>query len=320
MSYHPLFIGALQLNHSLIQGPLAGYSCAPFRELFTQFTPPAYCVSEMLSAYDVLHKHKADGRYLYRSKNETLLCYQISGTDPFVMADAASRLEDLKADLIDINCGCPKAKIRKKGAGSALLENLSILISIIQSVRQAIRCPLTVKIRLQGSHQDLFLAQAIADAGADALIVHGRRWTDDYNIPCDLKQIAQIKQVIDIPVIMNGDIEHIESLSHAKAETGCDGFMISRASTGKPWLFESLLTNKMIQVDYAQQVHLFMTHLQGLAALENEHQAVLQSKSLVRYYFKDQWSQHAFQSFYALTTLKEIAEYLVLQQGNRILI
>src|SRR5690349_17736228 len=106
----PFTIGSLQLPNRLIQGPLAGFSCAPFRRLFTLFLPPAYCVSEMLSAQDVIHKHTLESRYLYRAPDEGRLCYQISGTNPELMAMAAAKLEQAGADLIDINCGCPKTK------------------------------------------------------------------------------------------------------------------------------------------------------------------------------------------------------------------
>lgn len=307
----PLLIGSLLLKNRLIQGPLAGYSCAPFRELFSHFTPPAYCVSEMLSAQDVLTKHQPHERYLYRGKNENILCYQLAGTDPKLMANAASKLMDMHADLIDINCGCPKPKIRKKGAGSALLENQSQLIKIVSAIRQAIQCPLTVKIRLQGSEKDTQLAKAIAEEGADALIIHGRRWTDDYSHPCFYQQIAAIKQTIDIPVIANGDIEDLASLHHAWRETQCDGFMISRASTGKPWLFQELLTQTHSPLNYSTSLSMFMTHLQGLASLESEHQAVLQSKSLVHYYFKNQLSPEFFQLYYQLKNLQEIETALI---------
>ncbi|TAL62823.1 MAG: tRNA-dihydrouridine synthase family protein, partial [Legionella sp.] len=164
----PLQIGSLTIPHRLIQGPLAGFSCAPFRELFNHFTPPAYAVSEMSSALDILHKHSANSRYVYRSPKEKILAYQISGTQENVMADAAATLQDFGADLIDINCGCPKIKIRKKGAGSALLENPDLLISIIRRVREVLHIPLTIKIRLQNNANDIQLAQQISDSGADA--------------------------------------------------------------------------------------------------------------------------------------------------------
>ena len=307
----PLLLGALQLPHRLIQGPLAGYSCAPFRQLFSRFTAPAYCVSEMISAHDVVHKHSIDGRYLYRSPEEGMLCYQISGTEPLLMARAAEKLSELGANLIDINCGCPKNKIRKNGAGSALLERPEQLIAIVKQVRAATTCPLTVKIRLIDNQNALIeLAKQIADAGADALIVHGRRWVDDYDTPCDLQQIAAIKRVLSIPVIANGDIAENTSLKNALVDTGCDAFMLGRASTGKPWLFQELLSGQIMDVSIDEVVSLFMQHLQGLADLEGEYKAVLQSKSLVRYYFRKYCDPLFLKEFYKLSTLAEVERFI----------
>lgn len=309
----PFQIGTLHLPHRLIQGPLAGYSCAPFRELFYQFTPPAYSVAEMCSAHVVLYKHTEQSRYLYRSPVERILAYQLSGTDPQLLADAALRLQGWGANLIDINCGCPKAKIRKKGAGSALLEKPEQLVQIIKTIKNKISIPLTVKIRIQGDAKNSALAKQIEDAGADALIVHGRRWVDDYAIKSDLNQIAAIKKNSTIPIIANGDIHNLESLYDALNKTGCDAFMIGRAGSGKPWLYQELLEEKHLNITFSDKVQLFMTHLEGLASLENEFKAVLQSKSLVRYYFKSSLKSDELLPFYQLNHLKEIKQFLSLK-------
>lgn len=305
----PLQIGALQLPHRLIQGPLAGYSCAPFRELFYQFTPPAYCVTEMSSAYDIIHKHALQSRYVYRAPIEKTLAYQISGNDPDIMAQAALQLQGHGADLIDINCGCPKTKIRKKGAGSALLDDMQKLIQIIKKTRAAIHIPLTVKIRIQGNESDIILSKQIEDAGANALIVHGRRWVDDYDIHCDLHQIALIKKNTTIPVIANGDISNLASLNKAIEVSACDAFMIARAGSGRPWLYQELLEQRPLDIDLQTKISLFMQHLRGLANLEDEFKAVLQSKSLVRYYFRTQLDKSQLNDFYKLNSLNAIHQF-----------
>src|SRR6202000_192010 len=122
----------------------------------------------------------------------------------------------------------------KKGAGSALLERPNQLIEIVDAVRKVISIPLTVKVRIQGTSADFDLAKRLETTGAEALIVHGRRWIDDYDIPSDLSQIAKIKQQVSIPVIANGDISQAPNLEEAFLKTGCDAFMIARAGTGKP--------------------------------------------------------------------------------------
>ncbi len=309
---NPFSIGSLQFPNRLLQGPLAGFSCAPFRQLFYRFLPPAYCVSEMISAHDVLYKHNVDSRYLYRAPEETRLCYQLSGADPVTVATAAARLAAIGADLIDLNCGCPKTKIRKKGAGSALLEKPEQLYAIVRAVRAAIQIPLTVKLRIRGDERDIALAQAIEQSGADALIVHGRRWTDDYDTPSNFNQIAKIKQAISIPVIANGDIAEKVSLAKAIADSGCDAYMIARAGSGQPWLYQHLLAENgtVLNVSHEVRRNCFMMHLIGLAELESEYQAVLQSKTLVRYYFRKMLSEQQLQLFYRLGSLGEIEKYI----------
>jgi tRNA-dihydrouridine synthase B len=313
----PLTIRGLTLSHRLIQGPLAGYSCAPFRQAFDAYQRPAYCVSEMISAKDALDKHQPDSRYLYRAPNEGVLCYQLSGTDPAIVAAAAQRVSLLGAQLVDLNCGCPKAKIRKKGAGSALLESPERLFSIIRAVREAICLPLTVKIRLLGDARELALAKGIEAAGADALIVHARRWVDDYDVPCAWDAIARIKQAVSLPVIANGDIRDTPSLVQAFSRTGCDAYMISRAGCGAPWLYQQLLTGVNEPITHDEVVYHLMMHLRRLAALDSEHQAVLQSKSLVRYYLKDRLNDENLRQFYCLGSLNEIEEMLKKHSVNR---
>lgn len=306
----PLKIGSLTLPHRLIQGPLAGYSCAPFRTLFNRYVAPAYCVTEMSSARDVVHRHPLHSRYIYRAPQEQRLAYQISGTEPAVLAQASERLQAYGADLIDINCGCPKPKIRKKGAGSALLETPELLESIVKAVRAAITIPLTVKIRIQDTSDDVVLAQKIEAAGADALIVHGRRWVDDYDVAVNFRQIARIKQVLTIPVIANGDIGSIASLQQAVEFSTCDAFMIARAGSGRPWLYQELLEQRTINVSGAEKADLFMAHLQDLAVLEDEYKAILQSKSLVRYYFGKNLDASWLSRFYQLSSLKDIEAFI----------
>ncbi|HHF7373969.1 tRNA dihydrouridine synthase [Legionella bozemanae] len=305
-----LKIGSLTLPNRLIQGPLAGYSCAPFRTLFNHYRAPAYCVTEMSSATDILHKHAANSRYIYRAPQEQTLAYQIAGTEPHILAQAAQQLQFNGADIIDINCGCPKPKIRKKGAGSALLEEPEQLVRIVQEVRAAITIPLTIKIRIQGNEKDFLLAEKIEDTGADALIVHGRRWIDDYDVASDLHQIAKIKQSVSIPVIANGDIHDVRSLHQAIEISGCDAYMISRAGSGKPWLYQELLQQERVVVRLTEKINLFMNHLHELAILEDEYKSILQSKSLVRYYFGKLLDASLLNRFYQVDSLDKIHSFL----------
>jgi nifR3 family TIM-barrel protein len=298
-------IGHLDFKNHLIQGPLAGYSCAPMRALSADFCLPAYAFTEMISAHDVINKHTPSSRYLYRSPKEGRLCYQLSGTSPFVLQEAAIYLQHLGADLIDLNCACPKPKIRKKGAGSALLEEPKKLLSLVSATRSVLSIPLTVKIRLQQAQLDIALAKGLQDAGVDALIVHGRRWQDDYTVSCDYLGIARIKSALQIPVIANGDIYDSSSLLLAKQMTDCDAFMISRAVCGKPWLFAQLL-NQEVEVVFSMRIETFKAHLMGLASLENSYLALLQGRSLSKYYFRDMVDNKKISELMKIGSLEEL--------------
>jgi tRNA-dihydrouridine synthase B len=305
-----LSIGSLNLSNRLIQGPLAGFSCAPFRELFSLFQAPAYCVTEMISAQDVLTKHTPYNRYLYKGPNEGILAYQLSGNCPQTLVNASLHLEQLGADLIDINCGCPKPKIRKKGAGSALLENPNHLVDIIKKIKTTLSIPLTIKIRLQNPIQDVILAQKIEEAGADALIIHGRSALDDYHVPCNYEAIQQIIDKVNLPCIANGDIKDLSTLNHAYQNCQPQAFMISRAGTGRPWLFKELLTQQTVDISPQQMLDLFILHLEKLASLENEYKALLQARTLVRYYFRVYRDSLNYSEIFAIQSISALKNHL----------
>ena len=135
MNIQSLTIGTKHFQHNLIQGPLAGYSCAPFRKLFYRYTAPAYCVTEMISAHDLVYKRHQTIRYLWRDSVEKQLCYQLSGNCPVILREAVKIVTDAGADLIDLNCGCPKPKIRKKQCGSYLLSQPAQIARLIEAMK-----------------------------------------------------------------------------------------------------------------------------------------------------------------------------------------
>lgn len=265
----------------------------------------------MISAHDVLNKHAPNGRYLFKSPLEGQVCYQLSGHDAQTLANAAQYLESLGADLIDLNCGCPKPKIRKKGAGSALLENPYQLQHIIETTKIAINIPLTVKIRIQSPKLDIEIAKMIEAAGADALIVHGRRWVDDYDVRVNDEAIYSIKHAINIPVIANGDVNSRPSLEQRVLATGCDGIMISRAGCGNPHLYQQLLNPDVPSLSLTQRINSFAEHLWELKNLENEYSALLQSRSLLKYYFRTEFSPSVLSKLYTIDHIDKLINHLL---------
>ncbi|MCX7123126.1 MAG: tRNA-dihydrouridine synthase family protein [Gammaproteobacteria bacterium] len=285
----PIQLGNLHFASNLIQAPLAGLSCAPFRELIAQFGGAAYCVTEMVSAKTLLGR--PEKRYIYKSPNEGTLCFQLSGNNATELEEAALRAVSYGADLIDLNCGCPVNKIRKKNSGSKWLSISQELGQVIQGIKSKISPPLSVKIRVDGMSGDRFntdVVKAINDAGADFIIVHGRHWSERYDTPARLDEIASIVEQSTIPVIGNGDVQDYTSLQKMFEATGCAGIMIGRASVGRPWLFEMLMAEdrgeKYAPPTTEQIVKLLLHHVRQLSYLENKERALLQARKFAKYY------------------------------------
>jgi tRNA-dihydrouridine synthase B len=312
----PIQLGNRLFESNLIQAPLAGVSCAPFREMIWQFGQLAYCATEMVSAKTLLLKN-VPKRYRYKAPTEGPLCYQLSGTDPAELSRAVYAAMEYGADLIDLNCGCPMPKVRRKGCGSSQLSDSGRLYQLVLALRKATDKPLSIKVRVDGNSGSKFnsdVVKAINDAGADFMIVHGRHWSEDYDTAVRLDEIASIVQASRIPVIGNGDIQDYASLQKM-FETDCAGAMIGRASTGRPWLFAELTA-----IDQGRQCNtpsasaiggLFLSHIEKLINLENEPRALMQGRQFSKYYARAAGlSPEVYLKFYSVKTLAELRELI----------
>lgn len=291
MLIQPLQLGQLKLPSNIIQGPLAGYSCAPFRILTHKYGNPAFCATEMISAKDLIHRNPKPKRYLGKDPREGLLCYQLSGNDPKFLAEATALVSEHGADLIDLNCGCPVSKIRAKHAGSKLLTTPEKIYDLVKAMKANTEAVVSIKIRVSGDvadHNDQMVVDAAEQAGVDYIIVHGRHWSERYDVPCRYDAIRDIVQYAKVPIIANGDVADYPSLKQIFETTQCAGVMIARASVGRPWLFQQLYAaenNLLFQEPSATEVGaIFQEHLRDLIALETELFAVLQARKFAKYY------------------------------------
>jgi tRNA-dihydrouridine synthase B len=287
----PLTLGNTTFPVNLIQGPLAGISCAPFRSLTWRYSRPAFSCTEMISCKTIIHQPlQAKQRYISKDPGEGPVCFQLSGTDPDELAEAVKRVTAHGADLIDLNCGCPVKKIRSRGAGSKLLTNPTTLYQLIRAMKENTHVPVSIKIRVDDGDEKFNheVATVVSDAGADFLIVHGRHWTEHYETPCRYDAIAYFVQAMKIPVIGNGDIACVESLQRMLA-TGCAGVMIGRAGVGQPWLIGRLmaaLQQLPFQLPENSEIRLvLLEHVESLATLlGGEKFAILQARKFAKYY------------------------------------
>lgn len=298
----PLVIGNKTFPVNIIQGPLAGISCAPFRLLTWRYSQPAFSCTEMISSKTIIYQPSlAQQRYINKHPQEGPVSFQLSANDPTELGEATKRVTDYGADLIDLNCGCPVNKIRSKGAGSSLLMNPSKLYQLITAMKNNTTMPVSVKIRIEGGSNDKFnqeIATVISDAGADLLTVHGRHWTEHYETPCNYEQIQFFVETLKIPVIGNGDIFCIDTLKKMFS-TGCAGVMIGRAGVGQPWLIKKLIAQMQDTSPTLPSLEeigkVFIEHVYMLVdLLGNEKLAILQARKFAKYYARDLAERMAF--------------------------
>ena len=235
-------IGQFVLPSNVILAPMAGVTDRPFRQLCRRFGA-GLAASEMLTANVRLWDTKKSRLRMDHTGEPSPRVVQIAGFDPQMMADAALRNVDAGAQIIDINMGCPAKKVCNRLAGSALMQDESLVARILSTVVDAVSVPVTLKTRTgwDRSHKNGTRIASIAeDCGIQALAIHGRTRADMYQGNAEHETVAAIKSKIKIPVFANGDIDSPQRAREVLERTGCDGIMIGRAAQGRPWIFDEV--------------------------------------------------------------------------------
>ncbi|HUJ17436.1 MAG TPA: tRNA dihydrouridine synthase DusB [Nitrospirota bacterium] len=232
----------LQQN-PLVLAPMAGITDFPFRMICKRLGA-GLVYSEMLSVEALVREHKRTKGMLKTDPDERPVVFQIFGSKPESLAEAARIVSRGDVDFIDINMGCPVPKVLKCGAGSALLRDIALAREIMSAVVGASRIPVTVKIRLGWDAKNIValdMARAAESAGIAAITVHGRTKVQGFSGHADWSMIKAVKESVGIPVIGNGDVRSAGDAKRMMDETGCDGVMIGRAVQGNPWIFREAL-------------------------------------------------------------------------------
>ena len=238
-------IGPYTLPNRLFVAPMAGVTDRPFRQLCRGFGA-GYAVSEMVtSRKDLWHTLKTSRRADHAGELGPI-AVQIAGTDAAMMAEAARHNIDRGAQIIDINMGCPAKKVCNKWAGSALMQDEALALSIVEAVVAACAphgVPVTLKMRTGWCARvknALGIARAAESAGVQMVTVHGRTREQGYKGVAEYDTIAAVKAALKIPVVANGDIDSPEKASAVLRATGADALMIGRAAQGRPWIFREV--------------------------------------------------------------------------------
>lgn len=228
----------LKLLHPVILAPMSGVTDWPFRQMVRKLGG-GLVVSEMVASSAILNGIKSEIRKLSGDiKGEFPFALQLAGWDPQIMSEAAKIGVDLGANIIDINMGCPARKVTGKLAGSALMRDVDLCRQIFSSVVKSVDVPVTVKMRLGWDDTNLnapYLAKFAEEEGVSLVTVHGRTRCQFYKGKSNWAKVADVKDAVKIPVIVNGDIMSFSDIDQAMLASNADGVMIGRGAMGKPW-------------------------------------------------------------------------------------
>jgi nifR3 family TIM-barrel protein len=237
--------GSVRLVTPLVLAPLAGHTDRAFRGLVREIGGVGLVVTEMVSSEGLTRGSEFSRELAQVSREERPVGIQIFGCDPERMADAAAMVEDMGADLVDVNMGCPVPKVTRTGSGAALMKDEARAAAVIEKMVERTTIPVTVKIRSGWDHDSInapSFARALESAGASAITVHPRCRSERHRGRAAWSVIQDVKQAVSVPVIGNGDVHSIESARAMMETTGADGIMIGRGALGNPWVFREIAT------------------------------------------------------------------------------
>ncbi|MEC7241199.1 MAG: tRNA-dihydrouridine synthase family protein, partial [Myxococcota bacterium] len=229
----------IRVAPNVVLAPMEGVTDLPFRRLIRHIGGVGLTCTEFIASSGLKKGHGKMWDMARFDADERPISIQIYGKDPKTMADAARIVEDLGANICDINMGCPSKKVCAHSGGSALMREPALALEIVRSVRAAIQIPLTVKMR-SGFDADnrnaAELAYGCQEEGAEAVAIHWRTREDRYSGQRQVDRIAAAVQKLTVPVVANGDIVDLASAEAMFRDTGCAGIMIGRGAIRNPWL------------------------------------------------------------------------------------
>lgn len=322
-------IGDVKLEDNVLLAPMSGVTDLPFRRLVKSFGAPLV-ISEMIASRAMIIQTKDSLKKCQKDDSHYPMSVQLAGCDPKVMAEAARLNEDLGADIIDINFGCPVKKVVNGFAGSALMKDEDLATSIMESVVKAVKIPVTMKMRLGWNYENLnspSLAKKAEDVGIKMLTVHGRTRCQMYNGVANWELISNVKKAVDIPVIANGDIRTSEDAKKALELSGANGVMIGRACYGKPWLINQIsqeLKGLEVQIpDVISQRDIVLNHFLEMIEHYGEKTAIPLARKHIGWYSAGLKDSAQFRAKVNITqgrdeVLKLIEEFYAMQLENNV--
>ena len=310
-------IGSLQLKNRYLLAPLAGISDSSFRCIAAR-QGASLVYTEMVSAKAMDQKNRNTKELLRFTDEEKPIGVQLFGHEPDVMERTVAALEPCGFGLIDINMGCPVPKVFKNGEGSALMKDPDLACALVAAACRQTQKPVTVKMRIgiDSEHVDpVDFAKRLEDAGAAAVTVHGRTREQYYSGPVHRDVIRDIKKVLSIPVIGNGDVKDLASAQRMFEETGCDAVMIGRGAIGNPWVFSQLVAAErgefVKKASFDDKEAMLLEQARLSVAEHGEPMGICRLRGTAGWYFKGMRGAAQIRDmFHQVSTYQELKETL----------
>jgi tRNA-dihydrouridine synthase B len=290
-----LRIGSLELKTPLCLSPLAGYTNLPFRKVVRELGGCGFATTDLVNARSLLENNHRALELVATSPEDRPWAVQLFGSVASEMRDAAKKCEDLGANAVDINMGCPVRKVCKVGGGSAMMNELAKTAELVRGMVAGVKIPVTAKMRLGWDEKNLTapdLAKALEEAGVAAIFVHGRTREQGFSGLVNLQGIAAVVQAVKkIPVIGNGDVTTPEGAKRMLEETGCSGVSIGRGAFYNPWIFRAtaryLETGELIaEPDFEERVRVMSLHLERNIEFFGEERGCVLFRKVIPWYAK----------------------------------
>lgn len=285
------FIGGVRISSPALMAPIAGITDRPFRRIVMEHGA-GLCVTELLSANAIVRDSKRTFEMFPAPGEPGPVAVQVFGAEAGVLRDACAIVDErAPCDIIDLNFGCPVKKVAKTGAGAAMLKDVEKAGRVVEAVVGAVKKPVTVKIRIGwdfNSINAVDMTVAAQQAGASAVIIHGRTASQGYSGKADWDVISKAAQSVKIPVIGNGDIVTPETALSRMKESGCAMVMIGRGALGRPWIFRQV--NEMMSAgSYTHPSHdeigqLILRHLEMMVELYGQTAGIRKMRAHFAYY------------------------------------